>query len=110
MSMELAMRDLVRAAVREEVRELEERLVERLAGSSSGGMMSLKKAAARAGVSTALLRKWRQAGKLREYHAGRKRLVKWDDVEALMVAPAEAAEPVATVDSIMDRISKRKAG
>lgn len=103
------MRDLVRAAVREEVRELRE-MVARLAGGSTSGLVPVKEAATRAGVSTALLRKWRQAGKLREYHAGRKRLVKWEDVEALMAAPAQAAEPVATVDSIVDRITKRKAG
>jgi excisionase family DNA binding protein len=39
-------------------------------------------------VSVPTIRKWQTTGKLRRYHAGRRVLVKIEDLEALVVADA----------------------
>ncbi len=112
MSIDLAMKDLITTTILspELVTALAKALAQLGSTPSTGGLLSVKAAATRAGVSTALLRKWRKAGTLKEYRAGSRVLVKWEDLEALLKGPPENASELATVESIMSRSSKRKAG
>jgi excisionase family DNA binding protein len=46
-------------------------------------------------VSIACIRKWLSTGKLKRYHAGRRVLVKIEDLEALVVADTPAEDEAA---------------
>jgi excisionase family DNA binding protein len=113
-SIDLAMKDLITSTILspELVTALAKALAQVGSTHSTGGLLSVKAAASRAGVSTGLLRKWRKAGTLKEYRAGSRVLVKWEDLEALLqgAGPTENASGLAPVESIMSRSSKRKAG
>lgn len=110
MSLDVIVRDIVRAALRE---ELGPQLREALAGigaSAGGGFIRQREAARRAGVSPAKLRKLVKAGKLKAYGEGRSVLYRWEDIEALFSRrDATTDAPVASVESIMSRLA-RKAG
>lgn len=109
MTLDLLVRDIVRAALKE---ELGPQIREALAGigAPQGGFIRQREAARRAGVSPAKLRKLVRAGKLKAYGEGRSVLYRWEDIEALFSQRDAAADaPVASVESIMTRLA-RKAG
>lgn len=106
----MSLDDAIKEAIDERIRPLAERLeaaIAKLEGKAGSEYLSVKAAAATAGVNPATVRGWIRDGKLKQHGPGRVLRIRRSDLDAFLSSPepreTPAPEPEAEALAIMRR-------